>query len=58
MQLSRDLDVMFDRAQRACAAANSGDFAGAYQQSRGLLSFILNQVKPNGDRVYSLACGS
>jgi len=57
MELSRDLDVMYDRAQRACATANAGDFAGANYQARQLLRFIRNEVKPNGDRVYQLACG-
>lgn len=58
MDLSRDLDLMYDRAQRTCTAASLGYHARAYLESRVLLRFILERVKSNGERVYSLACGS
>jgi|GEM_PF-6447448 len=58
VELSRNLDLTFERAQKLCRLAETGDLGGAEFASRDLLSFLSSEVRPESDRVYSMACGA
>ena len=58
VQLARNLDLTYERTQKLCRQAESGDFNGAEFASRDLLQFLKEEVRPSSDRVYALACGS
>lgn len=57
INLSRDLDILFDKAHVMCGLASRGSFAEAEAASRDLLALITDKVRPEGTRIYGLACG-
>lgn len=58
VQLARNLEATFERAQKLCRQAEEGDVNGAEFASRDLLQFLKTDVRPSSDRVYAMACGS
>jgi hypothetical protein len=56
VELSQKLDDLYARTHRMCGQASAGNYDGAYRESRELLAYIVGEVKPDGDRVYALAC--
>jgi hypothetical protein len=58
VELSRNLDLTFERTQKLCRLAETGDSIGAEFASRDLLAFLTSEVRPDSDRVYAMACGS
>ncbi len=58
VELSRNLDLTFERAQKLCRLAETGDLTGAEFASRDLLTFLTTEVRPDSDRVYAMACGA
>lgn len=57
VELSKDLDAMYDKAHRLCGQAAAGHYEEAYRMSREFLEFLATEVKPEGDQVYGMACG-
>ena len=56
IELSQNLDIMYDKANHMCAQATSGNHDVAYSESRDLLTFLKAEVKPDSERVYAMAC--
>ena len=56
IELSQNLDIMYDKANHMCAQATSGNHDVAYGESRDLLTFLKAEVKPDSERVYAMAC--
>jgi hypothetical protein len=56
LDLSQDLDGLYERTHHMCGQAAAGNYENAYSESRDILNYVISEVKPGGDRVYALAC--
>lgn len=57
MELSTQIEMVYDKAQRLCAAVIAGDAPRARSERQSLSQYLESRVLPRSERLRSLSCG-